>query len=150
MKNWFFIFLSSVINFSEAKSQNADAVISHALREVQIRLAKEYNKELTRSIPKFTEYSIENTVFYEATKARNIRSSSFSFTFPSNPCISKWGPVKQLRCQKKIDLLRVADRLARDIPITSTSYSPKSAVQSNIMIKTGSILRDINTELLKH
>jgi hypothetical protein len=150
MKNCFFIILFSILSLTKAKSQNPDAVISHALREVQIQLAKEYSKELTRSIPKFTEYAVVNTIFYEATKARTSDSSSFSFDFPSNPCIFKWGPLKLARCLEKINLLRTVNRLVRDIPVTSTSYSPKSAVQSNVMVKTNSILRDINTELLKH
>jgi hypothetical protein len=150
MKNCFFIILFSILSLPNAKSQNPDAVVSHALREVQIQLAKEYSKELTRGIPKFTEYAVENTFFYEATKARTRNSSSFSFDFPSNPCISKWGPLKLARCLEKINLLRTVNSLVRDVPTTSTSYSPKSAVQSNIMVKTNSILRDINTELLKH
>lgn len=150
MKNWLLFILFSTMSYSEVQSQNADAVVSHALREVQIQLAKEYSKELSKSLPKFTEYLIENTLFYETPKARNIRSSSFSFSFPNNPCILKWGPVKLRRCRKKIALLRVADDLVRDIPATNTSYTPKSAVQSNIMVKTNSILKDINTELLKH
>jgi hypothetical protein len=150
MKNLFLILILSILSFSKTNSQNADAVVSHGLREVQIQLAKEYNKELTRSIPKFTEYTLVNTIFYEATKARSRNSSSFSFTFPKSPCISKWGPLKKLRCNKKINLLRVADALVRKIPTTRTSYSPKSAVQSNVMVKTSSVLREINTELLKH
>lgn len=137
--------------------QTIDVAISYILREVQIHLAKEYNKELSRSLPKFTEYAAENTVFYKATKIGSTKPSSFSVTFPVNPCWNPTNPrkiplnpLKVSRCRQKINLLRSADRLVRLTPLLTTSYTPKSAVQSNIMVKTNSILRDINTELLKH
>lgn len=142
---------------SNVMSQTADIAISYILREVQIQLAKEYKKELTRSFPKFTEYALESTVFYEATKTRTTKTSSFSYTFPVNPCWNPknplkmpFNPLKIKRCRQKIRLLKFADRLVRSIPLTSTTYTPKSAVQSNIMVKTNSILRDLNKELLKH
>lgn len=153
MKSYFFVFLFFAVGLPRAMSQTADIAISYVLREVQIHLAKEYNKELSRSLPKFTEYSIENALFYRATKTGSIRGSSFLYTFPTNPCATillPINPLKLTRCRKKIKLLKFADRLVRSIPLTTTEYTPKSAVQSNIMVKTNSILRDINIKLLKH
>ena len=139
-----------MLGLFKATSQTADVAISYVLREVQISLAKEYNKELGKSLIKFTEYSAENLVFYETTKLGSTRASTYLFTFPTNPCISKWGPLKFSRCQKKITLLNEANTLVRLIPMTNTTYTPKSAVQSRIMVKTNTILKNINKELLKH
>ncbi len=150
MKNILSFYLFLTIGIPLVRSQTPDVAISYVLREIQIQLAKEYNKELSKSLPKFTEYSIENTVFHKATKTGSNRPSSFFYTFPNNPCITKWGPLKLSRCRMKIALLRRADRLARAIPLTPTTYSSTSAVKNRIMVKTNSILKEINKELLNY
>lgn len=157
MKTNFLVFLFFIIGIPKGMTQTADIAISYTLREVQIYLAKEYNKELTRSSKKFTVYSSANATFYEFTKIGSRKPNSFVVDFPINPCWNPTNPLKMplnplkvRRCRQKIALLRFADRLVRSTPILITSYTPKSAVQSNIMVKSNSILRDINKELLKH
>ena len=157
MKTYFLVFIFFTMGISKLMSQTPDVAISYVLREIQIHLAKEYNKELTRSLPRFIEYATESAVFYKATKISSKKSSSFFVIFPVNPCWNPTNPLKMplnplkvSRCRKKINLLRFADRLVRLTPLLTTSYASKSAVQSNIMVKTNSILRDINTELLQH
>jgi hypothetical protein len=151
MKKKFFIFLFFVVGgFSKVISQTADISISYASREIQISLAKEYNKELSNSLPKFAEYAAVNTTFYEATKTGTATTSSFAYAFPKNPCSSCWGLIKLSRCRKKISLLQLTDRLVRSIPLTNTDYNQISAVKSRITLKAGSILREINKELLNN
>lgn len=157
MKTYFLVFIFFIIGTSKLMSQTYDVAISYVLREVQIHLAKEYNKELARSLPKFTQYALKSAIFYKTTKITSKKSSSFLVTFPTNPCWDPLNPLKMplnplkvTRCRKKIDLLRSAYSLVRKTPLLTTSYTSKSAVQSNIMVKTNSILRDINTELLQH
>lgn len=157
MKTYFLFFLFFTIGIPKGMTQTPDVAISYVLRELQIHLAKEYNKELNRSLTKFTEYATESSVFYLATKIGSTKQNSFVVNFPINPCWNPTNPLKMplnplkvRRCRQKIDLLRFADRLVKSTPLLTTSYTPKSAVQSNIMVKTNSILRDINTELLKH
>ena len=157
MKTYFLFFLFFTIGIPKGMTQTSDIAISYILREAQIHLAKEYNKELTRSLPKFTEYAAENTTFYKLTKIGSTKPNSFVVNFPKNPCWNPlnplkmpFNPLKVSRCRKKINLLRFADKLVRSTPSLTSSYTPKSAEHSNIMVKTNSILRDINTELLKH
>lgn len=150
MKNVFFIFF--LVAVTKGMSQTADVSISYALREVQIDLAKKYNKELSSTLKKVSEYYALNLGAYQATRIRGNRESSFMYSFPSDPCsgYKNWGPLKFNRCRKKIALLKVADKLVRDIPSTSTSYSDISTVNSRITFRASSILRDINKELLKN
>ncbi|WP_166923426.1 hypothetical protein [Flavobacterium poyangense] len=152
MKNIFFAFLFFIGITPRLMSQTWDVSISYITREVQIALAKGYNKKLTESTKKITEYYVHNAVFYESTKTRGNRASSFRYSFPSSPCSNykNWGPIKRSRCQKKIALLRQADQLIRSIPLASTSYSDVGAVNSRITFKASSILRDINKELLNN
>lgn len=152
MRKNFFIFLFFTTGALKVMSQTPDVAISYGLREYQIILAQEYNKELSKSLPKFAEYVVENTIFYEATKTGTAKASSFTYNFPANPCSGTkyWGPIKLSRCRKKIALLKLADELVRSIPSTSTTYSTISAVNSRITLKASSILRDINKELLNN
>lgn len=152
MRKSFFIFLFSATGALKVMAQTADVGISYGLREYQIILAQEYNEELSKSWPKFTEYALENTSFYEATKTGTARASSFKYDFPSDPCsgIKYLFPIKASRCRKKIALLTLADKIVRSIPSTSTSYSTISAVNTRITLKASSILRDINKELLNN
>lgn len=154
MKN-FFIFLFFMTTVSKVLSQTADVGTSYILREIQIVLAEEYNKELSKSLPKFSEYVAENVIFYQATKTGVSRLSSFSVTFPTNPCgvtnnIGYLNPLKKTRCEKKNSLLRLTNQLVISIQSTKTDYNPVSAVKSRITLKASSILRDINKELLNN
>lgn len=153
MKNFpLYLVLFFTIGGFRVMSQTPDVAISYGLREYQIYLAKEYNEELSKSLKKFIEYSILNTTFYKLTTIGETKTSSFAFTFPSNPCgnYKYWGPLKLRRCREKIELLKLTDKLVRSIPKTDTDYSQISTVRSRITIKTSSILRDIDTELLKN
>ena len=139
-----------MVTTSKVFSQTIDIAISYGLREVQIHLAKQYNKELTRSLTAFTENLAENSTFCKATKTGVPRPSSFVFLFPTSPCIKKWGPLKLIRCKKKINLLRSANGLVTAIPLLPTIHKSNNSVQSRIRVKTSAILKDINKELLKH
>lgn len=146
-----------VLGVFKISSQSGDIAISYILRELQIQLAKEYDKELSRSLAKFTEYLTVNTVFYNATKLGTPASSAFNFDFPKEPCKRKWGPlivpmgpIALMRCKKKFNLLEEAYLLVGSIPISSTSYPTKSAVRSRIRIKTSTIRKNINKEVLNH
>ncbi|MFB3390088.1 hypothetical protein [Flavobacterium sp. LAR06] len=152
MKNSFCVLLFFITGVSKVMSQTADITYSYILREIQIVLAEEYNKELSRSLPKFTEYVLENTFFYQATKIGETRRSSFSFTFPIDPCGNTiyLNPLKKTRCEKKIAFLRLTDELVKSIPLTNTNYNPETAVKNRITVKVSSILRDINKELLNN
>lgn len=157
MKTFFLFFIFFTVGVSKVMTQTPDVAISYILREVQIKLAKQYNKELNKSKSKFSEYTLINTGFYIATKTGSRTPSSFDIAFPTNPCWDPTNPLKMplnplkvRRCRQKIKLLRFADRLVRSSPLITTSYPTKNAVRSNIMVKTNSILRDINTQLLEH
>ena len=139
-----------MVTTSKVFSQTIDIAISYGLREVQIYLAKQYNRELTRSVPVFSENVVENSTFYVATKTGVPRPSSFIPIFPTNPCGTKWGPLKLSRCRSKIALLRHAEGLVTPIPLLLTIHRSNSSVQSRIRVKTSAILKNISKELLKH
>lgn len=149
MKNIVFILL---LHASILRPQTPDVALSYALRELQIEYAKKYEKELSKSLPKFSVYAMENTLFYEATAVPSIKITSFSVAFPQNPCSDSknWGPIKLRRCRVKIALLKQTDKLVRSIAETETDFKPIRAVQSRIVLKASSLLKTIHIELLKN
>jgi hypothetical protein len=154
-----------VLGVFKISSQNLDVAVSFVLREVQIHLAKEYEKEVKKSRTKFLDYFAKNTAFYYATKGtRRPSSSSYILNYPTKPCTRKWHPVylpinpinlpmwpiEKFNCKLKIKLLKAVDSLVNSIQRQPTLYSPKNAVLSRIVVKTNAILKNIDIELLKH
>ncbi|MCX2681926.1 hypothetical protein OOZ15_18385 [Galbibacter sp. EGI 63066] len=145
MRKYSMIFMFCILGITKIMSQTPDVAVSYALREIQILLAKQYDRELRKNLPLFSEYLATNTIFYETTKSRSVRAPSLTYySFPTNPCIGKWGPIKRNRCIKKVELLRRAKELVSVIPVTATKFTPKSAVQSRVMVKVNSILKEIH------
>ena len=134
-------------------SQNPDFLSSYAARELQIHFANEYRKAVEKSSNNFVEYNFLNLVFYEFTKQKITRPSSYKLNVPKNPCYGIWRyfkPTENARCNEKIDLLRAVEILLNEIQTSPTLYRPKSAVSSRIMVKKNAILKNMNIELLKH
>jgi hypothetical protein len=149
MKMSLYLFTILVLGVFKISSQNPDVAISYLTRIYQQKLANDYNKELSNSLKNFLEYTLINTAMYSATKLGTPRRSTFRSEY-ENLCSRKWGILKKSRCEKKIRLLKNVDFLVRQIPTTHTLYTPKSAVLSRIMVKTNSILKNINKEVLNN
>ena len=165
MKMSLYLFMILVLGVFKISSQNLDVAVSYVLREVQIHLAKEYEKEVKESMKKFVKYTFLNTAFYYATQGtRRPSSSSYILNIPDNLCTRKWDPVylpintiklpmwpiEKFKCKLKINLLNQVALLVNKIQRRPTLYSPKSAVLSRIVVKTNAILKNIDIELLKH
>jgi hypothetical protein len=165
MKMSLYLFMILVLGVFKISSQNPDVAVSYVARELQIHLAKEYEKEVKKSMKEFRDYAVLNTGFYYATQGtRRPSSSSYNFKIPANPCTRKWDPVylpintiklpmwpfEKYKCKLKINLLDQVALLVNNIQRRPTLYSPKSAVLSRIVVKTNAILKNIDIELLKH
>lgn len=165
MKMSLYLFMILVLGVFKISSQNLDVAVSYVARELQIHLAKEYEKEVKKSRTKFLDYFAKNTAFYYATKGtRRPSSISYILNIPDNLCTRKWDPVylpintiklpmwpiEKFNCKLKIKLLKKVDLLVNNIQRRRTLYSPKSAVLSRIVVKTNAILKNIDIELLKH